>query len=154
MPVLKNAKHECFAQEIARGAKALKAYEVAGYKPDTASASRLSGRPEVRARVAELQEVSAQGTTLDLHRTLVYLERVILTPIVQVDERSDLCQEFTMTERAGTTTVRCKMPGKLDAIEKLIKLRGWYAPEKVAMDAGDKLGDLLARIRNRSREAG
>jgi hypothetical protein len=27
-------------------------------------------------------------------------------------------------------TCRYKMPGKLEALEKIIKLRGWYAPEK------------------------
>ena len=147
MPVLKNTRHERFAQELAKGSTAVGAYELAGYRPDRSTASKLAARPEVRARLAELQEAAAEGTVMDLQKMLVYLEKVILTPAGLVDERSPLCQEYTHTERAGTSTFRVKMPGKMDAVEKLIKLRGWYAPEKVTMAAGDTLGELLGRIR-------
>ena len=42
MPVLKNARHERFAQALARGMTATEAYTTAGYKCDRTAASRLS----------------------------------------------------------------------------------------------------------------
>jgi len=147
MPALTNIRHERFVRSMMAGFNATDSYEYAGYKRDKKRACQLSHHPEVMARIAELRNTLEQTTLLDLNKMLVYLEQVILTPAGEVDVRSRLCQEFAQTERAGTTTLRVKMPSKMDAVEKLIKLRGWYAPEKVAMEAGDTLGDLLAKIR-------
>lgn len=60
MPVLKNARHERFAQELAKGKPASQSYEAAGYKPSDAHASRLAGNGKVRARLSELQERTAE----------------------------------------------------------------------------------------------
>ena len=54
MPVLKNPKHEAYAQAVARGINKTKAYTDAGYKYSEQSASRLSRNVQVRARIAEL----------------------------------------------------------------------------------------------------
>ncbi len=54
MPVLKNPKHERFAQELARGSSAAAAYETAGFKPSRPNASRLQHDENVRQRVAEI----------------------------------------------------------------------------------------------------
>lgn len=55
MPALKNAKHERFAQELAKGETADAAYENAGYKPNRGNATRLKANESVAARVAEIQ---------------------------------------------------------------------------------------------------
>lgn len=55
MPALKNAKHELFAQGVAKGLSATDAYEKAGYKPHRPSASRLLTNANVAQRVEELQ---------------------------------------------------------------------------------------------------
>lgn len=55
MPVLKNARHEKFAQAIAKGKSATEAYAEAGYKAHQPSASRLLSNVMVGARVEELQ---------------------------------------------------------------------------------------------------
>lgn len=59
MPALSNARHERFAQEIAKGNNQTEAYERAGYTRDETAASRLSRNVKVQARVAELLEFSA-----------------------------------------------------------------------------------------------
>lgn len=41
MPVLKNQRHESFAQALAKGMTASDAYTAAGYKGDRTAASRL-----------------------------------------------------------------------------------------------------------------
>ena len=55
MPVLKNARHELFAQELAKGQSQEQAYKSAGYRGNRHHASRLVTKDHIRERVAELQ---------------------------------------------------------------------------------------------------
>ena len=63
MPVLKNARHELFAQNLAKGMSATEAYEKAGYKPSRQHAARLATKGDIVARVAELQGSTAKQIT-------------------------------------------------------------------------------------------
>ena len=63
MPVLKNARHELFAQNLAKGMSATEAYAKAGYKPNGPNAGRLTKNDEVRKRVAGLQGSTAKQIT-------------------------------------------------------------------------------------------
>lgn len=60
MPVLKNARHEKFAQALAKGMTATDAYAEAGYKGDRTAASRLSTNVNVGHRVAEIKNRVAE----------------------------------------------------------------------------------------------
>jgi len=64
MPVLSNAKHERFAQGIAKGLSQTDAYTEAGYKGDRTAASRLSTNVNISKRVAELQGKAATRTEI------------------------------------------------------------------------------------------
>ncbi len=55
MPILENARHEAFAQARARGVSPDQAYEDAGFVPGHNHASRLSMRPEIAERIAEIR---------------------------------------------------------------------------------------------------
>lgn len=67
MPVLKDPKHEAFAQALAKGKNQSDAYAAAGYKAKGASikvnASRLLTNANIEARVRELQAIAAKKTT-------------------------------------------------------------------------------------------
>jgi hypothetical protein len=71
MPELKNARHERFAQEVAKGRPRREAYVTAGYKdspgraPDV-GAHHLLTNPNIRARVAELQQRGAERAEITL----------------------------------------------------------------------------------------
>jgi len=73
MPVLANARYERFAQGVAKGLSQHEAYKKAGYSPDRppkamrSEASKLARRPQIAARIAELQEKHAAklGITVD-----------------------------------------------------------------------------------------
>jgi hypothetical protein len=56
MGILKNPRHELFAQELAKGKSASEAYTLAGYKACRQNASRLSSHDDIKARVTELRE--------------------------------------------------------------------------------------------------
>lgn len=54
MPILKNARHEAFAQALAIGKTADEAYAAAGYKPNRGNATRMKANESVRKRVTEI----------------------------------------------------------------------------------------------------
>lgn len=56
MPVLKNPKHEKFAQALAEGASQYAAHGLAGYNPHRGNAFKLAHNADIIARVAELQQ--------------------------------------------------------------------------------------------------
>jgi len=64
MPILPNARHELFAQNLARGMSKADAYAAAGYRPCQQNAWRLARVPEVADRVAELQSRMAERTVI------------------------------------------------------------------------------------------
>lgn len=59
MPALDSAKHERFAQELAKGSTQEEAYRAAGYRGDRTAACRLATNVNVIRRVAEIQERAA-----------------------------------------------------------------------------------------------
>jgi hypothetical protein len=75
MPVLKNTKHERFAQELAKGISASQAYVNAGYKPHHDNPSRLRGDEGIQARVTELQQRASKSVDITIASlTKMYLE--------------------------------------------------------------------------------
>jgi hypothetical protein len=63
---LPDAQHERFACLLAKGTGVSAAYVLAGYKESPASATRLSKKVNVAARVEWLQKQAATGDVLDL----------------------------------------------------------------------------------------
>lgn len=76
MPILHNPRHEAFAQARAKGALLNDAYEDAGFAPDRAHASRLAGRDEVAARIAEIKAEQADMDAASPHNVIAALLRV------------------------------------------------------------------------------
>ncbi len=74
MPVLKNARHERFAQNLVKGMSATEAYEKAGYKPNDQNAARMTRNDEVRNRIAELQNRAAEKTGYTIVKATAELE--------------------------------------------------------------------------------
>jgi hypothetical protein len=69
MPVLKNPRHELFAQNLASGLTIVDAHEGAGFVRNDSNASRMARRDDVVARVTELKGLSATRTALKLEIT-------------------------------------------------------------------------------------
>ena len=83
MSILKNPRRELFAQSLAKGIPAIRAYVVAGYKPDRGAACRLSANVSIRARLNELLEKAAERTLVTIERVTTELEetrRLAMTP--------------------------------------------------------------------------
>jgi phage terminase small subunit len=74
MAVLKNPRHELFAQHLAKGKTATDAYAAAGYRPNQPNSARLISNDMVRARLAELQDRAAIRTEVTVASLLAEAE--------------------------------------------------------------------------------
>src|SRR5258706_1048840 len=68
--ILRNARHERFAQELAQGKSATEAYRRAGFKANRQAASRLVTNVDILARVAELKNIAAERATITTQRLI------------------------------------------------------------------------------------
>jgi phage terminase small subunit len=134
IPLPKDVRHQRFADFVLRGSSLLDAYLSAGFKAKgkaaKSAASRLRQHPDVAAYITAVQKIAATGSVMDRQEAMEYLTRNVRTPIGEIDESSDLAQEVTRDE-VGEETIRTKikMPGKIEAIDRLAKMLGWFEPE-------------------------
>ena len=70
MPLLRNPKHERFAQEIANGRSLVDAYKAAGFKPDFRNAKRLRDRKDIGQRVDQILTDRERRATLSTERAI------------------------------------------------------------------------------------
>jgi phage terminase small subunit len=66
VPALDNARHERFAQSLAKGRSQSEAYAEAGYAANDGNAARLKGNERVLARVAEILDHAAIRTEISV----------------------------------------------------------------------------------------
>jgi phage terminase small subunit len=79
MAALRNAKHERFAQELAKGRTQEEAYREAGYRGDRTTASRLATKDNIQARVLEISEHVALRVEVSLASITDDLARIAAT---------------------------------------------------------------------------
>ena len=70
MPLLRNPKHERFAQELAKGKSGAAAYRLAGYKGDRRDATKLRHSPDVARRLEEILASRDRAETKAVERTI------------------------------------------------------------------------------------
>ena len=107
MPVLKNPRHEKFAQAVVEGKSAAEAYADAGFKQQRQNASRLMTNDDVVARIKELQAEGAE-------RTLVSIES--LTNELEEARRLAMADEKGASAAVAAVMGKAKLHGLL--IEK------------------------------------
>lgn len=87
MPILKNARHELFAQNLAKGKSQTQAYIAAGYSENGAavSGSQLLTNPKVSDRVAELKAEAVAGLKVTVNEISLQIEEVRLLALEDKD---------------------------------------------------------------------
>lgn len=132
MAVLNNPKRERFAQELAKGERAVNAYVVAGYTRDRGHATRLAANGSIQARVSELLSKAAETTLITIER---------------------LTREYKLTladaRAAGQHGVAVR------ALDSIAKLHGLMAERNVSLNVYANLSDgqLEAELRRLERRA-
>lgn len=131
-------RHERFAQCVASGDSAAGAYRRVYTEASPATVETegpaTARMPQVSLRISWLKAAGADEVTkrfawekLD---ALQFALRVVETPIGAVDENDSLCQEFT----TKADEKKYKMPSKLEALEKIVKMMGWNEPDKLDLN--------------------
>lgn len=90
MPTLPDPKREQFAQLCSRGIQTIDAYVRAGYKRNTGNATSLKKRPDVQARIEELQSEMAGNKQVELNE---YLKDSGLSPTHIVKKLKETAEE-------------------------------------------------------------
>ena len=114
MPVLKHARHERFAQEIAKGTAQGIAYQIAGYKHHDSNASALAKHPDVIERISEI-------ITLGARRAEVTVESICR----EFEEARCLAAQFKQpSSMVAATMGKAKVAGLLEDITKYVGADG------------------------------
>jgi hypothetical protein len=74
VPMLRNPRHERFAQELATGKTADAAYGLAGYRENRSNAARLSANQDIEKRVAEIQAAGAELAAITVETLIAEAE--------------------------------------------------------------------------------
>jgi phage terminase small subunit len=72
--VLRNPRHERFAQELATGKTAYLAYVLAGYRENRSNAARLNASQNIQKRVAEIQSMGAELAAITVETLIAEAE--------------------------------------------------------------------------------
>lgn len=181
MAMLKNYRHERFAQAIFKGMNQTQATIEAGY---SMSRARFTGRDlatysHIIERIKELNEATESSTIASVKERKEVLTQVIrgrfthfmdesgnLIQLTKENVESAALQEVKITQfvggkdgRAKENTTTIKLHSPLQAIDLLNKMEGEYPPANVlkvevepGKDFGKILGDLLGRLRGYKKE--
>lgn len=142
MSVLKNPKHEAFAQARASGKSADEAYQIAGFRPHRGNAHRLSTKENVKRRVQEIVgrvAEKAEWTAADRLSTLATIARAA----VEKDPRVAVSAIAEANKMQGSYA-----PAKLQHSGSI----GTYDLTKVSDDDLDRLEAILGPLADAERD--
>lgn len=151
MPVLKNARHEKFAQAIAKGRTADDAYGEAGYKPHRGNASTLRSNQNISDRVAEIQGRAAERAAVTIHSLTDELEEARAIAIAEKQSSAAVAATLGKAKLHGLLIEKKQHTGanggpiqtvdltKLSD-DELQRLEAIIGP--IAIDGGDQSGEV------------
>jgi phage terminase small subunit len=126
MPVLKNQRHELFAQALASGKNATDAYELAGYKRSHSNGPALARTEEISARVAQ---ITAEAFEQQRVTTAAAAERAVIT-------------RHGLIEMAQEVRNRALQDGQLSAAVAAIKEIGVLSGIRIERSERGQPGDF------------
>lgn len=128
MPILRNPRHERFAQELAQGKSATEAYVNAGFSHNPGNAGRLKTNENVKNRIEEIlserNSIHEQGVERAIERLAVTKEWVIS----QLVENANRAMQATPVMSGGKPTGEYRYDGGVAnrALELLGKELGMF----------------------------
>ncbi len=136
MPVLKNPRHERFAQARASGETAKAAHVLAGFNGHEGNATRMANYPKIIARVAELQA-----------RASLMVDVTIASLTVELEEaRSKAMETGQISAAVSATMGKAKLHGKLVDRKHVTGTIGTYDLTKVSDEQLDQLEAILGPL--------
>ncbi len=124
LPMLKDARHQLFADAVLEGINPSEAYRRAGYSAKSAQslatcAGRLLKNVEVATYLLAVRQRASKGRVLSLQLKREFLYRIVTTPLMGIDPEGpdgDLIVKYknTVTEAGG-----CVEMVKYDALKAI-----------------------------------
>jgi phage terminase small subunit len=158
MPVLKNPRHERFAQELAKGKSQTEAYETAGWKGGQKNAHRLGKDEGILGRVAELlaeRDEMARKATEKATEALAIDRQWVLGRLVENAQRAMQAVPVKLSEDGEPVNGEWRYEGSVAnrALELLGKELGMFIDRKEVGRPGEFDGmnadDIRAAIKRR-----
>jgi hypothetical protein len=77
------------------------------------------------------------------------LAEIVRTPAGEVKETDKICQSVKRTKGQDWSSVEVKVPGKIEAINTIAKLCGWFTPQAldVKIESQAELQAVIAKLR-------
>ena len=139
MPILENGRWELFAQALAKGETATKAYVLAGFKPSRTNAARLRSNERISARVLELQMAGAKSAEISIASLLAELE----------EARSKATSLNQLSAAVRATAEKAKISGLLVEKQQIEVVNTEYEPQS----ANEVLANILERVGEKAARA-
>lgn len=163
MPVLKNPKHELFAQELAKGKTATEAYVLAGYKANDGNAATLKGNQRISDRVEELLTRAAARVEITKSRVLEELGKIgfsnmldYMRPGPDGDPTLDF-SNLTRDQAAALVevTVEDFKDGRGEDVRDVRRVKFKLSDKRAALvDIGKHLGMFVDRTEHTGKDGG
>lgn len=157
---LENARHERFAQELAKGETADEAYRLAGFSSNRGNATRLKANERVQMRVEELLAGAAEKAEITTARVLSELGKIGFSDIRKLFNESgslknlvDLDDDAAACLASVEVTQRKVRGGDDDELETVSKVRMWDK-RAALVDIGKHLGMFTEKIEHTGKDGG
>lgn len=121
MPVLKNARHETFAQGLAKGMSATDAYAAAGYKGDRKAASNLWTNMDVKDRVTELQSKAVKKVEITVDSLAQELEEARAIALAEKQSSAAVSATMGKAKLFGLGVENRRMSGTIQIVNITIE---------------------------------
>jgi hypothetical protein len=116
MPVLKNTRHEAFAQALAKGSSQEDAYAEAGFKPHRQNASRLITNDDVRRRVTELQSKTVKKVEITVESLAGELEEARALALAEKQTSAAVSATMGKAKLFGLGSETRKLTGTIQVV--------------------------------------
>ncbi|UXT27223.1 hypothetical protein [Agrobacterium tumefaciens] len=145
MPVLKNARHETFAQGLAKGQTADEAYQKAGFKPNRGNAATLKANQSILDRVSEIQGKAAAKAGVSIQSLTDELEQARGIAIAEKQSSAAVAATMGKAKLHGLGVEHKRVSGSFQLITLTQEQIGKLTPdERTALAAAlpvlEKLG--------------
>ena len=121
MPVLKNARHETFAQGLAKGMSATEAYAAAGYKGDRKAASNLWTNMDIKERVTELQSKAVKKVEITVDSLAQELEEARAIALAEKQSSAAVSATMGKAKLFGLGVENRRMSGTIQIVNITIE---------------------------------
>lgn len=121
MPVLKNARHEAFAQGLAKGLTADEAYQKAGFKPNRGNAATLKAKQSILDRVTELQSKAVKKVEITVDSLAQELEEARAIALAEKQSSAAVSATMGKAKLFGLGVENRRMSGTIQIVNITIE---------------------------------